>query len=383
MTQAKIQFPGLNTVRFIAASAVVVTHIEQVKSDLHMSSLFYNPWIQGLGPSSVSLFFTLSGFLITYLLLVERQRTDAIDVTRFYVRRMLRIWPLYYLVLVWAFFLLPRMLHLGNYSEQLLQHYYAQLLLFVFILPNISLVLYGPVSGAAQAWSIGVEEQFYLIWPHVIKSAKTLLPTLVLIIAGKLLLMMALAGIVSHGQRFGLSATAVQRIGLAEQCLALIQIENMTMGAIAAWLYLQGRLQRFSFLLSGPAKAAIIALTFLLIGCRAFFLHPIVEAATFAVLIIQIVGSPEFWRKWESAALWHLGNISYGIYMFHITPVFFVMAALARFPALAANSLALNALLYTLSFALTLALSHVSYRYFESPFLRLKKQFTVVKSGGA
>ena len=181
-----------------------------------------------------------------------------------------------------------------------------------------------------------------------------------LIILGKLLLSMALAGIVNHGQCFGLSGTSVRHLGLAGQCLAMVQIENMAMGAIAAWLYFQGRVQRGAFLLSGPAKAAIIALIFLLIGYRAFFLHTIVEATAFAVLIIQIACSPEFWGKWESATLWHLGNISYGIYLFHATAVFFVMAALTRVPIVTAHSLVLNALIYTLSFALTLELSHLS-----------------------
>lgn len=383
MSQTKVHFPGLNTLRLIAASAVVIHHIEQIKSIRNFNSLFYNPWIMGLGPSSVSLFFTLSGFLITYLLLVERQRTGSIDVSSFYMRRILRIWPLYYLILVWAFFLLPR-IHLGDYDQQLPAHYYSKLLLFIFMLPNVALVLYSPVSGAAQAWSIGVEEQFYLIWPQVIKRLGSgLLAALVLIVIGKLLLLQGLSGIVGHGQELGLSDTFLHRVGLVTQCLAITQIENMSMGAIAAYLYFQGRIQRLSFLLSGAARIMTTALIFLLIRYRGFFLHTVVEAATFAILITQMVCSPEFWRSVESRTLWHLGNLSYSIYMFHVTPLLFVMYVLTKFPALASNALVLNILLYPLTFAFTLALSHLSFVYFELPFLRLKKNFTVVKSGGA
>lgn len=108
----RIYFPGLNALRFIAAAMVLFHHCEQYMywGDLpsswgENSSFFY--FINGLGDRALALFFTLSGFLITYLLLAEKERTGSIQVKRFYGRRILRIWPVYFLVTFWHFLFFP------------------------------------------------------------------------------------------------------------------------------------------------------------------------------------------------------------------------------------------------------------------------------------
>src|SRR5690606_24795997 len=91
----RIYLPGLNGIRAIAAFAVVISHTNGRLGEFGLSKLPY--WdLAGFG---VTIFFTLSGFLITYLLLKERAKTGTIKVRKFYVRRLLRIWPLYYFYL--------------------------------------------------------------------------------------------------------------------------------------------------------------------------------------------------------------------------------------------------------------------------------------------
>jgi peptidoglycan/LPS O-acetylase OafA/YrhL len=108
----KIYFPGLNGLRFLAAIAVIVVHIEQFKqlfglTDGTTQSQFFLAPLLPTGIESVILFYVLSGFLITYLLLSESQKTGQIAVRRFYLRRILRIWPLYYLRVFVGFVVIP------------------------------------------------------------------------------------------------------------------------------------------------------------------------------------------------------------------------------------------------------------------------------------
>ena len=106
-----IFFKGLNELRAIAALAVVFHHIESYKSEDSLASVIHIPqlsyFVSNLGNHGVHLFFVLSGFLITYLLFVEQERFGKINVKDFYIRRVLRIWPLYYLIVFLSFFIVP------------------------------------------------------------------------------------------------------------------------------------------------------------------------------------------------------------------------------------------------------------------------------------
>jgi peptidoglycan/LPS O-acetylase OafA/YrhL len=383
-TREKIYFPGLNTVRFFAATAVIVHHLEQLKLYQNLDTLWPNPWIIGLGRSAVSMFFVLSGFLITYLLLVELEKTGSVNVKGFYVRRILRIWPLYYLIVFWGFFILQRLVHIAGPSDPLDQHFSQKLLLFLLILPNVHLVFYKPIIGVSPLWSIGLEEQFYLVWPHLIKRfANGLLFFFVIVVLLKLLAFAGLYWLLNHPQPFGFSAKEFDRLSLVTNIFDYLQVENMTLGGAAAYLYYHGKLQEMRFILRPATKAVTFALVVLLVGYRDFSLHGIAEAVVFSVFIAQIACSPRFWSKREGRRLRYLGNMSYGIYMFHPTLAALVLTWLLKVPALTSSPLLFNLLLYGLVMALTLVVSSISYSYFEAPFLRLKRRFAVVRSGGA
>lgn len=141
---------GLDTLRAVAALIVVWSHIEFIKG---LKGLPKNNFI--LFPNahfSVTLFFVLSGFLITFLLTREFQKYKTISFKSFYLRRILRIWPLYYLVLFLSYFFIE-----NNISNR-------TLLLCLSIFPNIPFALKSSWESSPQIWSIGVEEQFYIFW---------------------------------------------------------------------------------------------------------------------------------------------------------------------------------------------------------------------------
>ena len=177
--QKSIYFPNLNSIRFIAALLVIIHHIEQFKSvfNIYPNGL-NNPVISSVGPLGVRLFFVLSGFLITYLLFAEKEVSGTISIRKFYIRRALRIWPLYYLIVVLAFFIVPHFFpgFISPHTEATHSHPMAWKLfsisLFVFFLPNFALVYIGIVPFASHLWSIGTEEQFYFIWPVLMKFFK-------------------------------------------------------------------------------------------------------------------------------------------------------------------------------------------------------------------
>lgn len=168
----RVYFPNLDGLRFIAALMVIVTHIEQMKMFKKMA---YYKYPMHTGTLGVTIFFVLSGFLITYLLLSEEWTFKTIQVRKFYMRRMLRIWPLYYLIVLVAFFLLPYLpiFSIPDYGIEVIYQYFSlKFLLFILFLPNLSLSMFGFVPFVSQTWSVGTEEQFYLFWPWVFKIVK-------------------------------------------------------------------------------------------------------------------------------------------------------------------------------------------------------------------
>jgi peptidoglycan/LPS O-acetylase OafA/YrhL len=123
------------------------------------------------GGASVDFFFTLSGFLITWPLLQERDETGDVSLSKFYLRRACRIWPLYFLILALGFagfgILYPRVFHAPYFEFPLLKG----LVLYLVFLPNAMATFY-KVGLLYPLWSIGVEEQFYLFWAPVVKFCR-------------------------------------------------------------------------------------------------------------------------------------------------------------------------------------------------------------------
>lgn len=135
------------------------------------------------GAIGVEFFFVLSGFLISYLLFVEKQLKNKIDVFSFYLRRVLRIWPLYFLTLLIGFFIFPFILFLLGipYEES------SSLFMYSVFLANFDNISFGVANGILGVqWSVAVEEQFYLVWPllFILLNRKFLFPMVAILLCG-------------------------------------------------------------------------------------------------------------------------------------------------------------------------------------------------------
>ncbi|MCB0696751.1 MAG: acyltransferase, partial [Chitinophagaceae bacterium] len=168
MSDNRVYFKNLNGVRFLAALVVIIHHIEMGKFWLGQPNIYKNSFVGGVfGQLGIILFFVLSGFLITYLLLEEHRRSGTISIKSFYMRRILRIWPVYYLIIILSFFVFPHFdfFFLPSFSEHINESFWIKAGLYLSFLPNLGYTLYTHIAYATQTWSVGVEEQFYLIWP--------------------------------------------------------------------------------------------------------------------------------------------------------------------------------------------------------------------------
>ncbi len=373
-----IYFSGLNGLRFFAAFAVIITHIEMIKGQMDCPSLYMdNAFIRELGSLGVIFFFVLSGFLITYLLLKEKEKTGTINVKKFYIRRILRIWPLYFLIVLLGFFVLPHLqfMDLPYFSKFKSHQSVLNLVLFLIMLPNLAFAIYKPVPHIGQTWSIGVEEQFYILWPWVVKKSKNILRTLFVII----LILIVLKVLVLFLLR---ADPQNQNLLIVKNFIAMMKIESMAIGGIGAWMVFKKKY--FEKVLSNYFLFAAIALVFVFIYCMpaklqdaAFLLYSVL----FLIIILNVSLNPKSCIKIENKAFVFLGNISYGLYMYHLIIVAAFIGFLKYTGFNIDNSISSQMLIYTGVTGLTILVSWLSYNYFEGWFLKIKHRFTVVKSG--
>lgn len=321
--------PELDALRFAAFLLVFLSH---AFPNVH--------WINNAGGYGVDLFFALSSYLITTLLLKEHRATGEIDARKFYIRRGLRIWPLYFFFLL----IVVPITHFTIHDH--LNRYYLSA--FLVGAGNWACVAWGwPASIAAPLWSISIEEQFYLAWPFVMKRFLRQLP----VIAIGLLVVSTITRIIL--EIHGASHTAVW-------CNTFARLDPIAGGALLAYSFHDkmpsfSSGQRCTLVAFGAATLFCAGAFGDASGLKCLWTYPLVSVACVAVLI-AVLGMPHTMPQ----PLIYLGKISYGIYVYHLLALWLVHER--TIPAL----------------VLTILVSALSYRFLEDPFLRLKERFALV-----
>lgn len=368
----KIYFPNLNGIRFIAALLVITCHIEQFKYVLNLQSNWIsNPFFSLVGKLGVILFFVLSGFLITYLLLSENSIFKTVDIKKFYIRRIFRIWPLYFLVIILAFFILPQfqLFILPGLDKNILYEYLPQkLLLYIFFLPNLALSMYGAIPYAAPLWSIGTEEQFYILWPLLVKFfGKRILPMMFLIIFLYLFMGRIFTSRFSEFMPFR---------NIISSFWQLFNIDCMAIGGIFAVILFR-KYYFLKYLMNNYLFYFSLLFTTLLIAnaIRIPYFHYEFYSVLFGIIIVNFAANKSLKISLENRILNYLGSISYSIYMFHSICIVLTLTISKLL------NITSNWFIYLLTLLLTLILSSLSFKYFEGFFLKQKNKYSKIVSG--
>lgn len=350
------KLPNLDILRFFLAAMVVIYHLPTVMKTMgfasdHSLPLFFK------GEEAVIFFFSLSGFLIIRLLYIEKRNNPNINIRDFYTRRILRIYPLYYLVLVTGILLYHVILPLAHISKPTDYSLPELIAYYVLLLPNVFRVDHPVGSVLNILWSIGIEEQFYLFIPLIVffVKRKYLLPALAGLLGIYLIVFFNNPWLREHHFYY----------------------YYFLSGGVISILSYEGYFNNvFKYRISGYILV-IIFLTFFFTNWFAIwgYMPYHLFMTVFCGFFLSSIGDhPLFIIR--NRALNYCGKISYGIYMYHmITLTFILFIARYVLDLRKVNGNLLLAVFIPVTLSLTIFIAHLSYKYLESYFLGLKKKY--------
>lgn len=355
-------FPNLNGIRSVACLMVFAAHgwdYLNNRSSMHPAeSWIYQHFINGLGTTGVCLFFVLSGFLITRLLIHEKEQTGSISLKQFYLRRVLRIWPVFFVVTAAGFFVVP--LLTGTFSSSATAQHLPW---YLFFANNFDRLFTGFTGFGNDSlgvlWSIAVEEQFYLLWPLV-----------VLLVNRKwfpLVPLLAVAGSVVF-RNFHAGQTEVITFH------TLSVMGDLAMGSLLAWYTFYhprqyspvARAGRYAFLL------AVIAIHQPLLHAPDFtvFGRTLLTLGFVFLIEDQVIYETGVFRFSSARLLSRFGVVTYGVYCYHL---FVIMLMQKLNVKMGWDTIGTGVFVIELLsvFMITLGLAVLSYRVMEKRLLGL------------
>jgi peptidoglycan/LPS O-acetylase OafA/YrhL len=337
----------------------------------------------------VDLFFVLSGFLITYLLLQEREKFNSISLRLFYARRALRIWPLYFFVIAIAS--LYPLVHVA--WDEAYAHYLQTLILpMVLFVGNFAIMnSAGEIGTFSRAyhlnpmflvavtlpfWSIAVEEQFYLIWPTMllfIRSAKfawiSMATMFLIAVVSRLCIFLSVQNAPCNHDPYYMNT--------------LTHLDGLMIGAAIAtaeirhngWFapFVRGHLPWLLCAVVVSILSAIVAWA-PPISAKHISIVPVASALplTFGLLLLLVMHWPPLRKAMSNPVLVWMGRISYSMYIFHMVCIFFV---LKNIPVFSNNMFTCWSFIFLGCLALDLVVAQISWWLIEQPMNRLRHKF--------
>lgn len=353
-------FHTFDALRFFAFLIVFISHIPLPKLwGLNEYTI--------VGSVGVSFFFVLSGFLISYILLVEKLNTNSIQFKRFFGRRALRIWPLFYAMIGFAFITPYLLRFIGLEGED--NGYSPNWLMSGLFLENYKMMFshdYPNVSPLRVMWSLCIEEHFYIIWVILFKyiSVKRI-PLLILI-----------SILVANITRI-----VYWNIGI-DSMDVFSNIDYFALGALPAYWLLQQpkQLERWNTI---PVNVKwVISIG---IGSSVFFLPAFLEPYTtlllpllfgpmFLVVLLFTLSSKQTFYIKDQHITSRWGLYTYGLYLLHTICINFILKMVSK-TSIDSTSVVGYSLVFILSLAFSIGASYLSYELFEKQFLKLKNRF--------
>lgn len=362
--KGKTYFPELDVLRFFAFLLVFIHHTPVISKHPLWLGLHRYGWL------GVDLFLCLSAFLFTKLLYTEYQRTGTINIPYFYVRRTLRIWPLYY------FFIIAMMV-VGYFNKYNFETLYLRIIGMVTFTDNFVTAYstkYNPFPYVAHLWTIAYEEQFYAIIPwalrYLFKTASHV----------KLLILVAVMGI---GFMFRAAFIWLQIPHPAIWVLPVTHFDSILFGLFIGLGLFDSVLNKIPWVLTGLVSLGVFAAIFHLPSVEAvtwnlMLTYPLTGLA--AALLLHTVlraGSSPVLGWLFSRPLAFLGKTSYGLYVYHFLAI---QVSSKVFSVDSSNYWQWVLAVFFLPLLLTIIISSISYLLLEKPFLRIKDRFAIVAS---
>jgi peptidoglycan/LPS O-acetylase OafA/YrhL len=358
MTVTREKFHTFDSLRFFAFILVFMWHMPyQLFPGLSFLKL--------RGDASVYLFFTLSGFLITYIVLQEKQAFGNFNFKNFMVRRILRIWPLYYLVVLFAF-CTPYLLSLVGISGNS-NGYEPNWLYSALFLENYMIMAhhgYANVSPLPVTWTVCIEEHYYIIWGIVLYFSKM--------------------KHIPYWIGFFIALAFLSRVFFLEHGMyfkdILTNFDYFMYGAIPAWLYLNYRKKTLGKVESIPYSYKFITVCavalYAVFGLYYYFpgkelIEPLFFGLLYMGLIFILLPKQNRFRLEDSNIFSKWGTYAYGMYLFHVIIINLAKTVYEKSGLVWPDWIVFTAI-FLFAGALTIVAGRISFIWFEKPLMRLK-----------
>ena len=361
--------------RFIAALFVIIGHCQHIMLDPPLNILTYSPWADKLAGFGVDFFFVLSGFLISFFLLKELQVRRSINIRKFYFRRVLRLWPLYFVTGVLGLLTAgPILGSLGMSARAASPPEMISNFAYLFCFAINFQTLLGDMNDYSSAivghfWSLAVEEQFYLIWAPLLLIFRKKVWLIIL-------LMCVLGYATTIHQPAIFSKWFVENAALSPVYFTSNRFFHFGLGALIALLVERKQLLSLPFFVSVTLQLAfILPVAAYLFGHHFYQMAPerIVNGFISSGLILMAITKHSIF-PFEVKCLKYLGKISFGIYVFHMLSIrlsFKVLSDLGIEP----GGLIFQTIFPLGSTVFAVLLASISYEVLEKRFLALKDQY--------
>jgi peptidoglycan/LPS O-acetylase OafA/YrhL len=365
--------PALDGLRAVAVLTVLLLHTVHRLAVPAGGANAVIYFLLRFGWIGVDIFFVLSGFLITGILLSQQQAAPREYFTKFYVRRALRIFPLYFTVVIVGLLILRFTEHQGKLADWATLLTYTQNFVWIFRPSGTEVA-----KWFGHTWSLAVEEHFYLVWPVLVyfvptRQLKRGIPFAVVLV---LLLRIALAS-------YNLKRAIL--ISTPTRC------DSLLIGSLLA-IICRGEDGTFSLpIRAGSMIRLISGLSLIVVLAAGIYKHDLYEESAFnrtfgfllvglfaMGLIAECLRGGVFFAALSNRPMVNMGRVSYGIYLYHL-PIFTLLSGVL-FPGPSAVAYPIQIFaLFGAGAAITVLISTLSYNFFESKVLAYKRYFEYSK----
>lgn len=361
-----IYFEPLDAIRFLAFCTVFTVHLFQIKHPSFNNQYFnfINYHIVSRGYLSLCVFFILSAFLITFLAFKEQEKNGSLHAIKFYIRRLLRIWPLYIFILIFIFLVTPFIW--PEFKPDI-----ARWPWFAFFAGNFDIIFNGITESPLPLplWSIAVEEQFYLFFPLLF---------FIFFRKKRMILFYIIISIIVIATRYYFKDNY-----LAQGIHTLSVMGDFATGSVMAYLFFFNEKFKESF--SNLKKKNIILIYVISIGIilnkqfdynlPGMLISRLVYDVFFAFIIAEQCFCKNSFFKFNQIKIFNeLGKVSYGLYLFHAFGLLVAEKIVENYLPISNWKLVLVSIA-VIAMSVTISCSYLSYYTIEKPFNDLRTKY--------